>query len=236
MAFSEDKKPKKVIINKALDWTGMNLSEQVKTVRFIRDEDNNAYGIFAVLIDPTYTTDNILARERVVVRDAVGDVNQSVQPSSIAASQTEILSTNVAGWATTWALQGLYNNLTVAIEKQRTPTHFWSITDKTGDFTIVSPGAGVRFRLLGYSITIAGPALAAAAKNSIYLLDGATDFIHHDFYCPLAAASLSTIVINVNLPGNGYLSTAVNQDLGTNLVSNLTAGSYSVNAWGTLEA
>jgi len=118
----------------------------------------------------------------------------------------------------------------------RTPTVYRYNGDAAGGVTVWTPAPGKKFRLMGGVITLAGPALAAAGINNFLLQDGGTaNIMVFTFYCPLAAASLSTVVIPFTIPGNGYLSAQVDNPLIIGLTSNLTAGRWELSCWGTEE-
>jgi hypothetical protein len=236
MAFSEDKSNQPVYINKALDWDGMKLSEQVKSVRFITDGAGNAYGLFAVIIDPTYTTQNILARERVVVRDGVGDVNQAVLPTSTTSVLTDLDYNGTSGFAVGINQIMAFKPSTAAFEKIRTPDTFKTVAvaAATGTTDIWTPAAGKKIRLLGLTIS-GGGTIAAAAARTYTVFEETAGTIY-------ARGATIVVILGNNwchtydFRPNGILLSTVNKKLQiTTAGGTYTAGGDAVTAWGTEE-
>lgn len=100
-----------------------------------------------------------------------------------------------------------------------------------GSTLILSPGAGNAFRLMGYTISVAGT-LAAAGILTIQLAHGATPFQE---YGVALSTTASSVQLGADL-GQGYLSPVAADDLNIILGSAMATGAVYVNAWGTIEA
>jgi hypothetical protein len=224
----KDYQEKKAIVNAPLRWTDLRLSEQVKTIRFFRDKDNNIVTMPVVLLDPTQTGLNILPMGRVGISDP-GAVN----------SYARVFGLPCCGWPETTL--GLVTHSTQMVQKGanleavRTPTIFRSQSvNLAAAATIWTPAAGTRFRLLGGIITGTGAALAAAAYTLIQLTDeAAATNIDFGAWIPAAGAEMNPIAFD--LRPNGYLSTAVNNRLRVTLLANFASGSLRVTVWGNEE-
>jgi hypothetical protein len=119
-----------------------------------------------------------------------------------------------------------------ATQGQRTPSSFaQASTSAAGSTALVTPGAGVKFRLMRFKIQVTADAtLAVAGRLTIKLLDGSTDIgVGHIVYVPSAA--LNTIQDYdsgwIDL-GNGYASTTAANVLNINLSSALATGVVNV--------
>jgi hypothetical protein len=125
--------------------------------------------------------------------------------------------------------------------RARTPTVFKTITaTAAGNTAVWTPGAGNKFRLLGYVISVTGDAsLAAAGRLSISLADAATtlNFIHQVYLPAAAPAAPLQQGFQVILPlgAFGVLSAAANNALNVQLSAALTSGLVNVIAYGTEE-
>lgn len=121
----------------------------------------------------------------------------------------------------------------------RTPSVFRTVVAAAAGNTVVwTPAAGKRFRLMRYSIELAGnAAMAAAGIEELTLNDnGAAIGQGASFFAPAAAgAVLGGVTTGWRDLGNGYLSAAINQALQINLGTALTAGEVRVNTAGTEE-
>ena len=138
------------------------------------------------------------------------------------------------------AAQELWNPANATWERQRTPTVFKAVNGvtATGSTAVWTPAAGKRFRLMGFTITVSGNAARAAGSSTIIgLLDVAAVIFQVNPFVPAAAATTmgADFVVTVLFPGNGYLSTAINQTLNVNLGGALTVGQVAVSAFGTEE-
>jgi hypothetical protein len=110
------------------------------------------------------------------------------------------------------------------------------VATEAGATALWTPAAGKSFRLMGYTISVAGT-LAATGVQTLQLLDGATAIKNH-----LANVIETTTVsisggdtqIGADL-GQGELSAAANNVLSINLGSAMATGGVAVNAWGTEE-
>lgn len=226
----EDKSKKPVFINKPLDWsTTFNLSQAVRSIRFVEDGEGNLWGFPVVMVDPAGNSP-IEARAAVVIRDATtpGSTANVITPAvyDLAAASFRALET--------YSAQVVYKPSTPGWEAQRTPDTFKTLFNQTaGGNVLWDPAVGARVRLMGGIFTIAAPTLGAAAVNRVGLYDSAVQVIYLEFWCAAAAAA-TNIVLPFNFPGNGYLC-PLNGDLSMTLATNLTAGSISVTVWGTEE-
>lgn len=101
----------------------------------------------------------------------------------------------------------------------------------TGDNTVWTPTSGKKFRLMGYTISVAGT-LASLGPLTLQIKDGATVVYNH--IVAVAATLAGDSQISASL-GQGYLSTAANNTLRLNLGGTLLTGAATINAWGTEE-
>ena len=133
-------------------------------------------------------------------------------------------------------VDNVYNPATSAFEAQRTPTVFkYAAASAAGNTAVWTPASGKKFRLMGF-ILVPSAGLAAAGQTLLKLTDGATDWgMDLLIYLPIAASIVAQAPIIVNLPGNGHLSTTADNVLNANLSAALTAGAFSITAWGTEE-
>ncbi len=106
------------------------------------------------------------------------------------------------------------------------------VATAAGSTTVWTPAAGKKFRLMGYTISIAGTA-SATGVQVIKLEDGATVIKNH-----LATVDITTPVgdsqIGADL-GQGQLSAVANNVLNINLSEAMATGGVAVNVWGTEE-
>ena len=119
-----------------------------------------------------------------------------------------------------------------ATQGLRTPSSFaQASTSAAGSTALVTPGSGVKFRLMGFKIQVTADAtLASAGRLTIKLLDGSTDIgVGHIVYVP--GSALNTIQDYdsgwIDL-GNGYASTTAANVLNINLSSALATGVVNV--------
>lgn len=103
-----------------------------------------------------------------------------------------------------------------------------------GNTTVWTPAAGKKFRLMGYTISVAGT-LAATGVELIKLTDAAagTVIAQHNATVTITTPTGDT-QIGADL-GQGFLSGAINNALTVNLGTAMATGSVIVNAWGTEE-
>jgi hypothetical protein len=215
------------VIKKPLDWSGLNLSEAVKSVRFFKDKEGSIWGFPVFLIDPRSPGDTLGSAGSVLIRDPTNTANIA----NVIAGLTDfapldsvlVLSQNY-----------VYQNVLGVWEKQRTPT-IWKTAQSTNTFNFWDPAAGKKVRLMGFHIQFAGVAMAAATLNHIHILDNAAEVAFFDFWCPLAASATKTENITVILPGNGYLSVAADNIFSVSFNAAVTQGEVSITAWGTEE-
>lgn len=129
------------------------------------------------------------------------------------------------------ASQKLLKPSTGAYESQRTLDTFkMAAITAAGDSAIWTPTTGKRFRLMGFTFFI--PSTATTAAGSVVKIkDGATDLMN----IVSVGASTGVIAQTVNLPGNGYLSAAVDNVLNLNISGAFTAGGITITLWGCEE-
>lgn len=110
------------------------------------------------------------------------------------------------------------------------------IATTIGSTAVWVPTAGKRFRLMGYTIDVAG-SLAATGVQTIKLEDAAVVFKNHLanlIQTPSATISGGADHMGADL-GQGYLSAAINQTLNINLSVAMGSGGVAINVWGTEE-
>ena len=100
-----------------------------------------------------------------------------------------------------------------------------------GTTAVWTPTAGKLFRLMGYTLSIAGT-LAATGVQTIQLLDAAAIIKQHN--AAVATPIVGDTQIGVDL-GNGQLSAFANNVLYVSLGTAMASGSVAVNVWGTEE-
>lgn len=103
-----------------------------------------------------------------------------------------------------------------------------------GETAVWTPTGGKKFRLMGYTISVAGT-LAATGTNRIQLLDGTggTVIANH-----IATLTDTTPTGDTQMGadwGQGFLSGAADRILRVKLASAVSNGGVAVNAWGTEE-
>lgn len=141
------------------------------------------------------------------------------------------------------AIQRFFNNVTGLLEYQRTANVFKTAQIATTGNIWTPSAATLKFRLMGYTIEL--PSNCAISGGGVVctvtLQDGSGNAISggisHDFFVPTTAVTTGNgaTVVNVTLPGNGYLSTTPNNILVANISTALTTGKFRINAWGTEE-
>ena len=224
----KDYQAKKTIVNAAVQWNDLRLSEQVKHVRLFRDKDNNIVTMPVILLDPTQTGLNVLPMGRVGISD----------PTTLN-SYARVFGLPCCGWPETTL--GLVTHSTEMVQKDanleavRTPTIFRSETAATAAVsTIWNPAIDRRFRLMGGIITFAGPILAAAAVTAISFWDQAAPItLIFSAWIPTVATHIPAIAFD--LRPNGYLSTTIANALNVTLTADLTGGTIRITVWGTEE-
>jgi len=110
------------------------------------------------------------------------------------------------------------------------------VATAAGSTPVWTPTAGKRFRLMGYTISVAGT-LAATGVQALKLEDGATVIKNHFadmIETPAVGASGGDTQIGADL-GQGQLSAAINNVLNINLSTAIVTGGVAVNVWGTEE-
>jgi hypothetical protein len=110
------------------------------------------------------------------------------------------------------------------------------VATAAGSTVVWTPTAGKSFRLMGYTISVAGT-LAATGVQALQFLDGATaikNYFADVIQTPTVSISGGDTQIGADL-GQGQLSAAVNNVLSISLGSAMVTGGVAVNAWGTEE-
>lgn len=220
MSSNQDRAPKgrKIILNKPINWPLWGLSEQVRAVRFVADEEGLIWGIPTVLSGTEFAGNQAVGDETNIA--AVGSA-----PDHLSLS-THSLSVR----SSTYVKHEVRDQLEIL----KTPTVWKTVTCTAGANTIWDPAAGTRFRLMGGLITVSKDA-ATAAQEYITLLDGAAVFMTFTISGAALVATGNVIVIPFSFPLNGYLSTTADNILGLTLATDFTAGNCNINVWGIEE-
>lgn len=193
-----------------------NLNKSVKGFRFIEDSEGFVYAIPAIIIDPRENS----TRPLYIAGIAPIGVDAELDPP-------------IGLYA--YSANMIYKPVTGLSEQQRTPDTFKTMATATaGSVEIWSPTAGTRFRLMGGVITLSKEAACAGAFY-VTLQDEGASFMRFTVSAAALVATGNVVVIPIILPGNGYLSTAINNDLDIFLNGALTAGEIAVSVWGTEE-
>lgn len=226
----KDYQPKKAIVNAPLQWTDLRLSEQVKSIRFMRDKDNNIIALAVVPFDPTQTGLNILPMGRVGISDP-GAVN----------SYARVFGLPCCGWPETTL--GLVTHSTQMLQKlsnleaRRTQSsRKIGSSGGAGSTAIWTPAAGYRIRLLGISIFVGGNVtLAAAGLETVSLMETAAAIFTWGLWISNAAmVGAPYLSKEIIFPDNGMLF-ATNAVLNLNLSAATATGAVQVVAWGMEE-
>jgi hypothetical protein len=116
-------------------------------------------------------------------------------------------------------------------EAARTPI-IWktAMANAAGTTALWTPGAGKRFRLMGFSFAIPSDATSIAG-SVVSLLDAAATIC----YVAAIGATTGAFAGQVIFNANGYPSGAINQVLNINLSAAFTVDSIFMTAWGTEE-
>lgn len=134
-----------------------------------------------------------------------------------------------------------YNPLTAMLEMARTPTKYFSAQITSAGSTIVwtPSSSSLRFRLMGYSLQLTGNAtISVAGVNTLTFLDNVTSIGHAaDLFIPALSVALlgGSPPLIYTFPGNGYLSSTLNNKLNVSLSAALLTGSIRINVVGTEE-
>jgi len=227
----KDYQGKKAIVNAAIQWNDLRLSEQIKHLRFFRDKDNNIVAMPVVMFDPTQTGLNVLPMGRVGISD----------PTALNA-YARVFGLPCSGWPETTL--GLVTHSTemlqrtVNLEAHNTPTIFRS----AGPIVNAGPSAdiwvptiaGNRIHLMGGSIILSVGATTAAAALVLQLYIGGAPLAGVLFCVSNAALAATTgvTIFTFAFQGNGYRMAAINNALAINLSAALTAGCVTVNLYG----
>jgi hypothetical protein len=115
-------------------------------------------------------------------------------------------------------------------DRIRIANTFLTVSATAAGSTVVwTPGAGNLFRLMGFSISVAGT-LAAAGIQVLELLDGATVFKNFNTYLSATPANATVFAEDM---GQGYLSIATANVLNIHLGTAMATGAVTINVWGT---
>ncbi|MGH7747190.1 MAG: hypothetical protein ACREQ5_20900 [Candidatus Dormibacteria bacterium] len=121
-----------------------------------------------------------------------------------------------------------------SFDRVRIPVIFKTIAATAAGLTPVwTPAAGKSFRLMGYSISVAGT-LAATGVQLIQLRDGAATIIQRQNATVTITTPTDDSHMGVDL-GQGILSAAPNNVLNINLGTAMASGEVDINVWGTEE-
>lgn len=166
-------------------------------------------------------------------------VNQPGAANNTSGAPQDIPNTTIVG-KDDRAHQHIYNNSTGNMEILRTVTTFKTVSGAASNTTIWTPATGKKFRLMGGVITI--PSNAAISGGGVVvtvsLFDGGNGIgIAWDIFVPTSAVTTTTgdTIISFTLPGNGYLSSAINNALILNASATLTTSAIRASAWGCEE-
>jgi hypothetical protein len=125
-----------------------------------------------------------------------------------------------------------------AFDRVRVANVFKTVSTAAAGLTAVwTPAAGKKYRLMGYTIDVAGT-LAATGTQVLTLRDGAATVIknHVANLIQTQTASISGGDSHMGADlGQGQLSAAINTTLNINLGTAMASGAVTVNAWGTEE-
>ena len=116
-------------------------------------------------------------------------------------------------------------------EQLRTPSTF-----KTGSANLINstalwtPAGGKKFRIMGFNVLI--PSTATAAGGITVTLKDAAATVFTLF---IMGTTTQAVNYQTTLAGNGYLSSAADNVLNIDNTAAFTAGSVTVNVWGTEE-
>jgi len=116
----------------------------------------------------------------------------------------------------------------------RSATIWKTVQGLTNAGGIWAPTAGTRWRLMGGIITISKESACASALW-VALQDSSVNFAYFQISNAALVATGQLIIIPFTFPGNGYLSSGVNNGLNLNFSAALTSGSAAVAVWGTEE-
>lgn len=152
-----------------------------------------------------------------------------------AGSNADTLAVEATGQQTIIAQEFGFNG--TSFDRVRIANIFHTVVATAAGSTAVwTPTAGKRFRLMGYTISVAGT-LAATGVQALKLEDAATVIKNHFanvIETPSASVSGGDTQIGADL-GQGQLSAAINNVLNINLGTAMATGGVAVNVWGTEE-
>jgi len=216
---------KKVIVNKPIDWQdSWFLSEQSKSVYFEKDSDGNIKAMPVIVIDPS--TSPVPARGKIAITGLDGSVNADTRQLTV------ITPDNVTAPTTYNAVKTIsvpmLAKFGVGWEAQRTPSIFKTASLGAAG-TIWDPAAGKIVRIMGLHIQIPANVTTAGAGVAYITLDAVAIF---GFY--IGATNTAQNIV-IQFPGNGKLSTTVDNIVEFAPTAALTAGSIYFNLWGSEE-
>lgn len=126
------------------------------------------------------------------------------------------------------------NGVPGQVEPLRTPTTFKHHGGDVGNTDEWTPAAGKKVRILGGNFILSKEATCAGAFT-VFLRDNATTIFEIDVSNAALTAIGSVTFIPFNFPQNGYLSALADNVIKIATSASLTAGTFSVNLWGTEE-
>jgi len=211
---TEDKGSAKTLFNFPFYWREAGLNRSVKGIRFVEDGEGNIFGMPVINVGAN-------ASQNEIWMNSMARLNED----TVDQYQTGIL---VRG------ANYVYNNVSTAWERQRTPVVYKYNSNLTALSVIWTPTAGKKFRMLGGIITLAKET-ACAGGLIMQLKDEATLFMEFQISVAALVATGQVIQIPITFPGNGYLSTTVNNHLYLGPSAALTAGGFGMSVWGTEE-
>ena len=206
---------------------------------------------------PTYTTgqtDPLSLNTSGALR-IVGETTLGISPANTDNKVVVMIPVSDNGvLAATWVADALYGGAfsgTASAAKQglslaRTPTVFKTVSvaaTATGNTAVWTPGAGNKFRLLGYQITAQGLSATASAAVTVSFQDAAVAVGYGTYDVDVPA--VANVVSGVNqisggpvaMGSFGILSAAANNVLNFNIsaAGTGTTGTYRVNVYGVEE-
>jgi len=198
----------------------------------LNPDTQTAYLALAAVPDPALEAHPLtLTGQAVVLVDPLSGKALNFTVQSTGAGQFPTASSLVV-----LASSYVYDPRVVAWVQVRTPTIYKNVVAvNAGSTAVWTPGVGIRWRLMGFCITIMQGTTAAAGVD-VSLLDVASDFGIGVVVCTAAMlATPGAAIILRGTIGNGKVAAATNTALNVNLSTALAVGGVSVQVWGTEE-
>lgn len=193
----------------------------------VSEANVDIFGIF----QPSATETALLTNSAIYATDSVSGLMNVLFSSNDSVDNDPEITTGVL---VVLADQRGFNG--TSFDRVRVANVFKSVAaTAAGNTAVWTPAAGKKFRLMGYSISIAGT-VTVALVNLIKLTDAPAGTIIAQNNAAVGAAVIAggDTQIENNL-GQGFLSALANNVLTVNLSSAMLTGSVIVNAWGTEE-